>query len=728
MNRNEVFKELYEVVMMGDLRSAIRYVENYLVLHPAQKDSERLEAIKVDYQMMIDYWHSGFKDPQTSQILQKLRQRMYVLYGDMTIQDWVMRSPFLTVLYTKAHHSARDWSVQVVKERFEAFVSEVALLELEPAHVAAKRRKVLYKDHVDLLDDFFAYILTGGLWTKGQGEAMEDLLLSPTVDSIDQQVIISAIMLVSMTCFDMEKFRTLVHVYLKSTDENVRQRALVGWVYAMDTDLNTFIYPEIKELVVEALKEPAHLRELLEMQKQIYYCMNAERDHDMIQREIMPDLLKGQAHDITRKGLEDQNEDNLLNDILHPDEEEMILEKMEAGYKKMLEMQHEGADIYFGGFSQMKRYPFFDELSNWFTPFYKDHPGVADICEKYAAVKFLKVVMDNGPFCNSDKYSFMLSSDAMLKQIPQNMQEMLNRGEAMMVQNPNSDEIVKPSYIRRIYLQDLYRFFRLHRLRSDFKNIFDYSSHHYLFFSNEIFKAAGSEAYFTDMASFLIKRKHLDDADQLLSLLLDETYHTVDYYLLKAHVEAYPKGSYLKVLELDPLNERALVGLAKLYFKTCDYMSALDAYEKLLTLQPDKKSYLLNKAVCLTNLSRYGEAEQILFRLNYEDADDLNVARILAWSLTGDGKYEQAGRLYERLMAEDKPVASDMSNYAFYLWCSGKIDEAANAFRRYLNDYKHEGDDPWAIINDLISDELLFLEAKGINGDEMAMMRDLVLG
>ena len=713
---------------MGDLRSAIRYVENYLVLHPAQRNSERLEAIKVDYQMMIDYWHSGFKDPQTSQILQKLRQRMYVLYGDMTIQDWVLRSPFLTVLYTKARHSARDWSVQVVKERFEAFVSEVALLELEPAHVAAKRRKVLYKDHVDLLDDFFAYILTGGLWTKGQGEAMEDLLLSPTVDSIDQQVIISAIMLVSMTCFDMEKFRTLVHVYLKSTDENVRQRALVGWVYAMDTDLNTFIYPEIKELVVEALKEPAHLRELLEMQKQIYYCMNAERDHDMIQREIMPDLLKGQAHDITRKGLEDQNEDNLLNDILHPDEEEMILEKMEAGYKKMLEMQHEGADIYFGGFSQMKRYPFFDELSNWFTPFYKDHPGVADICEKYAAVKFLKVVMDNGPFCNSDKYSFMLSCDAMLKQIPQNMQEMLNRGEAMMVQNLNSDEIVKPSYIRRIYLQDLYRFFRLHRLRSDFKNIFDYSSHHYLFFNNEIFKAAGSEAYFTDMASFLIKRKHLDDADQLLSLLLDETYHTIDYYLLKAHVEAYPKGSYLKVLELDPLNERALVGLAKLYFKTCDYKSALDAYEKLLTLQPDKKSYLLNKAVCLTNLSRYGEAEQILFRLNYEDADDLNVARILAWSLTGDGKYEQAGRLYERLMAEDKPVASDMSNYAFYLWCSGKIDEAANAFRRYLNEYKHEGDDHWAIINDLISDELLFLEAKGINGDEMAMMRDLVLG
>lgn len=230
------------------------------------------------------------------------------------------------------------------------------------------------------------------------------------------------------------------------------------------------------------------------------------------------------------------------------------------------------------------------------------------------------------------------------------------------------------------------------------------------------------------MASFLIKRKHLDDADQLLSLLLDETYHTIDYYLLKAHVEAYPKGSYLKVLELDPLNERALVGLAKLYFKTCDYKSALDAYEKLLTLQPDKKSYLLNKAVCLTNLSRYGEAEQILFRLNYEDADDLNVARILAWSLTGDGKYEQAGRLYERLMAEDKPVASDMSNYAFYLWCSGKIDEAANAFRRYLNEYKHEGDDHWAIINDLISDELLFLEAKGINGDEMAMMRDLVLG
>ena len=148
-------------------------------------------------------------------------------------------------------------------------------------------------------------------------------------------------------------------------------------------------------------------------------------------------------------------------------------------------------------------------------------------------------------------------------------------------------------------------------------------------------------------------------------------------------------------------------------------------YNRLLELNPDKKSYQLNKSVCLTNLHRYEEAEQILFRLNYEDADDLNVARVLAWALTGDGKFEQAERLYGQLMAEENPVDSDILNNGFYLWLTGKIDEAANCFRTYEHNTKNQQNRRVDVYN-LIRRERELLVKNGIVDEEISMMFDLI--
>ena len=63
-----------------------------------------------------------------------------------------------------------------------------------------------------------------------------------------------------------------------------------------------------------------------------------------------------------------------MEDILHPGASEERMEKLEATYRRMMDMQKQGADIYFGGFSQMKRFPFFYDISNWLVPFYIQHP------------------------------------------------------------------------------------------------------------------------------------------------------------------------------------------------------------------------------------------------------------------------------------------------------------------------------------------------------------------
>ena len=723
MFNDDTLNAIYGHLSSKDLMCAIKDMEAYLAAHPHQINSDRLFAIKSDYQVMIDYWRKGYKDPQLSELYDKLLHRMYTLYANVRTNASVLQSPTMASLFMKAHLSPRDWSVQVVKEQLEKFVSDVALLELEPSHTVAERRKQLHQQHTLFTTELFAHILTSDLWSEGQGEQIEQLLLSPTVDSNDQQLIVSAISLAAMNCYDMVKFRTLIHVYQKSVDEYVRQRALIGWVFSIDSGLEEALFPEMQTLVEQTLANPDYTKELVELQKQIYYCVSADEDRNTIEKEIMPDLIKNQR-DMQDKNDLEFDEESVLNDILHPGEEEENLDKMEASFRRMIDMQKQGSDVYFGGFSQMKRFPFFNEISYWFTPFYMDHPGIALAREKFGNIKFLQSILQYGPFCSSDKYSFMLAFQGIIDQIPESTRKLLDRGEAVMYQKLEQSEMNTPTYIRRTYLQDLFRFFRLNQLRNEFKNIFETEAHGCLFMIRPIFDHTDLHAHFTEMASFLIKRHRILDAEGLI-LCLNEKYHDFDYYMLRGYLGYNDKDGYRKAFELDPQSERALLGLARSLFKDGEYEESLEAYNQLLQMNADKQSYQLNKAVCLTNLYRYEEAEQILFRLNYEDSDNLTVARVLAWALTGDGKYEQAGRLYDQLMAQEKPADSDTINFAFYLWFSGRVDEAANCFRNYVTNAKPK-EDRWHEIHNIVYMEKALLERKGITQREIQMMIDWV--
>ena len=49
-------------------------------------------------------------------------------------------------------------------------------------------------------------------------------------------MLVSAITIATMNNMDDNKFGTLIDVYLNATDEKVRQKALIGWVFALSAD------------------------------------------------------------------------------------------------------------------------------------------------------------------------------------------------------------------------------------------------------------------------------------------------------------------------------------------------------------------------------------------------------------------------------------------------------------------------------------------------------------
>lgn len=721
MVENEVLAEVGEWLAARNLSQAIATLDGYLIARQQHTDIARLEAIRTDFQLMTDYWKRGFKDPQLASLYDNLLRRLYVLHANVSLAYAVGNSSFLSSIYMRLQMTTRDWSVDGLREALEAHVSEVAILDLEPEHSRTEKRKEIYRRHHQLMSEWFDNVWLSTIWTDDQAEAMEKILLSPTIESNDQQLLVSAMMIACVNFFDASKFRTLIHVYEQSEDEQVRQRAFVGWALCLWNDAPLQFFPEEVKQLEKLLENKAVCEELVALQQQIIFCIHAERDHQTIQNEIMPNLLNNSKFRVTQNGIE-EIEDNPLEDILHPDAEERRMEKMEESFLKMQAMQKQGSDIYFGGFSQMKRFPFFKEVCNWFVPFYMEHPQITEMVTQYSDYVFLKRLVSMGPFCNSDKYSFLLAFGQVVSRIPQELRDMMKRGEAS-VDEMLEEQMQNADFIRRTYLQDTFRFYRLFPQRSDLHNPFD--GENCLFFARQVFSRTHLEPYFNDMAAFLLKQQRGDLAGSVLENC-GEARRDFRYYMMAGYLAQHldyvfddPEDNavnlYQHALDLEPENERALLGYARALFGMQRYEEALDAYERLLKKQPEKKSYMLNRAVCLTNMQRSTEALKDLYRLNYESPDDANVNRVLAWALTCDEKYEQAEKIYAQLLSEQEQQMDDLLNYGYCLWLGGHADEAADCFHRYL---KETGEKKSYVLEH----EQELLREKGITEPEMQMM------
>lgn len=703
-------ERMFQQIITGNAGLAIAEAETYLAAWPNPQTAEKLRAIKDEYLLMAGYWTKGVRDPQLEQQYQRLLQRVYVLCANIAVFRHIKASSYLSMLHINARKPGYRWAMDDIRRELEGFVSDVALLELEPEEQRKQKSRDTYRRHQQYVNALFNYILTSHAWTGGTGEAMLELLLAPTVDSTDQQLLVSAVALSLMNRFDMVKFRLLTNVYRLSADEQVRQRALVGWVLGSDDDF-IGVYPEQRTLVADMLRDEAVCSELTELQMQLVYTLNAEKDTTTITKEIMPDLIKNNNFRITRNGLEEIPEDP-LEDVLNPDASEQRMERLESSFQRMIDMQKQGADIYFGGFSQMKRFPFFYDISNWLVPFYMQHPDISEFVEHAGSSTMLEKMLRRGSFCDSDKYSFVMAFQQVLNHLPDKFKQMVNSGEAMLGNEIEPEELQSATFMRRSYLMDLYRFFRLFPNRSALCNPFDTTKSELgfcLFFTSALFSSTPLEAYKPKVTAML-KKQRLNASATLLLDSFPETMHDAQYYLWR--------GDYAAALRLEPDNERALAGHARELFKAGRHDEAEACYDRLQLLHP-KTGYVLNKAVCLVQMEEYEEALRWLYQLNYEHEDDDNVTRVLAWALTCSGKLEQAAKYYSQLTVADTATAEDYQNQGCCLWLMERISDAADSLHKYAKLSGVSADSP----NFLDTD---WLQRRGISDTDIKMMTALV--
>ena len=685
MNVEEILSKAINCLMDRRLSNAIEVLEQLYVQRPSLMGHGEFEAIKTDYQLMVDYMGRGFSDSHRESLYSTLLQRLYRVAADLEI-SWRCKnvSAYVNSFRVIDHLNTSHDFVRTV---LESFVSDIAMLSLQAEETREQKSTELYDRHQTFMNRLFSALWTSCQWTDDDCKFYTELLLSPTVMSTDQQVIVSAISLGAMNQFDINKFKTLVNVYQKATDEHVRQRALVGWVLAVFEGMD--IFPEQDTLIRELCENPTITRELLTLQIQFFYSKDAEKDNDKIQRDIMPDIMRNSNLTIGRLGIMEKEED-AIESILHQDADEKRMEQMEEKVRKMMDMQKQGSDIYFGGFSQMKRFPFFNDMVNWFTPFYLNHPALRPVISKLGDTKFLNTLMERSNFCESDRYSFAFALEQIINQLPSDIKEVIG-SDAMLGPLAESDDMEDAISIRRTYLQDLYRFFRLYHTANDFINPFEDNGKgdfvaDTFFFTYKSFMGTGLDDVKLRLASHLYKHQQMTELAELLT-----TFQSADprYAILMGYTNihmgkaefAYQFFDY--ALEAEPDNQWALKGKARAALDAEDYKTAEEVYTELLKLEPGHKNYTMNRCVALLKLGRTSEVREELFRLDYQYPEDMNVKRVLAWAMLSDNSLDKASQLYDTLLTST-PAHEDYLNAGYCQWAMGNVQRAVELFREWM--------------------------------------------
>ena len=717
------------------LKEAIQQMSGYAANYPEVRASERLEKISDDYQLMLDFMCRGYKDDKREEMYRSLIRKLYILEKDISQAEHIRKNALYNEAYTQV--SRKHWEYDLIRYTMENFVTDVAMLSLADDAQRNEKERELYERHADFMTVLFKKIWLSYQWTEVDASFYESLFLSPTIESRDVQLLVSAMTLALIRQFDILKFRTLIRVYRQSGDTYVCQRALVGIAFAMNSD--TDFMGEQQQMVMDLLSDEHVCQELLELQIQVVYCLKAEEDNRKIQEDIMPTLLKNQNFEITRFGIVEKEEDP-MDDILHPGAADQAMEEMEKTFGRMMDMQKAGSDIYFGGFSMMKSFPFFRDVANWLTPFYKEHPALNRIVDKLGNTQLMEHLVNNGPFCDSDKYSFAFAMSSVIDRLPDNIKEMLNSVEAL---GPvvSEEELKTPAYIRRMYVQDLYRFFRLFVRKNDLVNPFlrskDYPhTRRCIFFAEPLLRESPLVKYVVELGNFLLKHQCMEELDLVIANfeskpaqhMPTELESNIPFMLLMAARDEWASSDeqacsiYKQIIAMDEGNLRALKNLARLSFSSGDFGRAAQCYQRLTTLQPEKKSYVLNYSAVLLKLGEVDKAMPLIYKLDYDNPDDVNVQRVKAWGLMAQGKLEQARELYARLRQGDQPQAADSLNAGYCEWIAGDIKVASDLFRDYLAQLNN---DQYHISIDFEHDADFLIE-KGITRIDMALMQDLI--
>lgn len=514
--------------------------------------------------------------------------------------------------------------IKEVKSTLEKFVSREAMLFLN--HDLSKEEQDqasarLYQEWEEYREKIFGRFVSSGHWTDEECAAVKDTILSPTVDSLTSQLLVSAITLSAATVFDMGKFTLLYDIYRQTDDDEVKVRALLGWLLVSMNSSYCEQQPDFRsfaeQLTEDCKNDQDLLADIIKAQKMLAVTVFSEQKSIDYTNDIMSSLSKRFLGDLKDKVADLLEADEDMRNLFEIDEDEETSEEespirsvdintdedgvdnLNVGVDSPLsmdEMMDKGIDILLPQFKMLRdQTDFFTHLYNWFMPFYLKNPHVTEalgfVDEKR---KFCKAFCSTARSCPADAYSLANLIISHPNEIPENIVDCYDdpEDEGDGSEPADEEEIVNEFFkepgehrakrIRINYIRNLLRFSKFYKEKDELFTILDELDDDkpaYAVLAGPLFQDEFFDKYRMAIARYSFRREFPDMVEVMLEGVPCDT--------LEMH---FMKGWVCMQKEDDH-----------------SLRMAVSHFKEMLKMQPDMKQVYLQLGICYRNLIQVDE-------------------------------------------------------------------------------------------------------------------------
>lgn len=597
--------------------------------------------------------------------------------------------------------------IKEVKPTLEKFVSREAMLFLN--HDLSKEEQDqasarLYQEWEEYREKIFDRFVSSGYWNNEERAVVKDTILSPTVDSLTSQLLVSAITLSAATVFDMGKFTLLYDIYRLADDDEVKVRALLGWLlvstncgcYEQQPDFRSFA----EQLTEDCKNDPDLLAEIIKAQKMLAVTVFSEQKSIDYTNDIMASLSKRFLDDLRDKvadlleadedmrnifGIEDDEETSeespIRSDDTNTDEDR--IPNLDADIESPLsmdEMMDKGIDILLPQFKMLRdQTEFFTHLYNWFMPFYLKNPHITEalgfVDEKR---KFCKAFCSTARSCPADAYSLANLIISHPNEIPENIVDCYDdpEDEGDGSEPADEEEIVKEFFnepeehrakrIRINYIRNLMRFSKFYTAKDEIFNIFDELDDDkpaYAVLAGPLFQDEFFDKYRMAIARYSFRREFPDLVEVMLEGVPCDT---LEMHFMKGWV-CMQKGDnhslrmavdhFKKMLKIKPDMKQVYLQLGTCYRNLIQVDEYLENFDKLMEFkdsfsEEELFELKLDKLKFIVMNNRFEEAMPLAYELDYTHPDNQMAGALLTQLLIkigGEHAEENFQKAHQRL-------------------------------------------------------------------------------
>lgn len=721
---DEKIEEIYLLLDNKAVKAALLKIESAALEINEGEIGDEAHNLLVSYEMMISYIMQGIKDPNMHDMIRKSLAHAYNITERIALIKRHKNSDSTISKINKAI-SSEYIPLDKIQKKLENYTENIGTADLiySPDDIDDKKLD-LSKEHEEVVNYMFNKTYASLRWSETDHIQAKELMSSLLITDEDKAIFLSAITMSLLHVFDDKKFLLLISSY-NNESALISARALVGVVIILQINSKCInFYPEILAQLSILKDDKRVVKDLRNIQLQFLMTRETDNFDKKIREGIMEDVMK------VKRDSEDIDD----TDGENPDWEKI---KYDSGFSDKLmeinELQSSGADIYMHSFAPLKKYGFFFKISHWFYPFFTYQSDIFPIINrmKNEEIPFIDIMIKSVFFCNLDKYSLCFT----FQSIPASQKEQfLSQFSELNENYSDKNEIIKlfeeeskrSDIISRLYIQDLYRFFKLWNYKNEendiFNDKFDLWNNPYLC------DLLSDEETLKQIGSFLIKYDYLQEAQQIYQLMNitipedAESWQKTGFILQKLSRCEEAIRCYLRADMLVPEQKWTNLHLAQCYKKIGEYTKAIEYYKIIEELNPENLNIDIQIGQCFIKLEKYKEAQQYFYKVIYIDENNINALRALGWCLAQTGNYDEAKKYFSLVIGEDKANAYDYINLGHVNIIQGNIVDAINNYRigAVLIFDKEK-------IFKTIDESKVFLRSHGVSEDYISILTDLII-